>query len=164
MKKRVEKHSVLRGNRDAHTQPQRSNHCQAASNNYWLYFIQSGYFLFGKGINQKTFAIFANPTHHLNNQHKRCFMTSHPPADLLEKIRRLRSYCDLSQESVAREMGMTQPAYSKLESGKTRLTVPHLQIFAALVGVSLNDLISCSVDELIHQINDRKDFASSPRE
>jgi len=85
-------------------------------------------------------------------------MTSPPLADLIEKIRRLRSYCDLSQESVAREMSMTQPAYSKLESGKTRLTVQHLQTFANLIGISLNDLLTRPVDELIHQINDRRDF------
>ncbi|MCW5924548.1 MAG: helix-turn-helix transcriptional regulator [Saprospiraceae bacterium] len=85
------------------------------------------------------------------------------PAELLDKMRRLRNYCDLSQEAVAREMGISQPAYCKLERGQTRLTVPYLQVFADLVGIPLNDLLTCTMDDLIHQINDRN-FSAPPPE
>jgi transcriptional regulator with XRE-family HTH domain len=75
--------------------------------------------------------------------------------DLPVKMRHLRQFCGLSQDTVAQEMGISQAAYSKLERGKTRLTLLHLQTFANLLDINLADFLNCPVDDLL-TINIRK--------
>jgi len=51
------------------------------------------------------------------------------------KIRLLRDNRNWSQEYVAEAMGMSQPAYSKLESGQTKLTIERAAQLAKIFDV-----------------------------
>ena len=46
-----------------------------------------------------------------------------PTSTLAERLVLARARTDLGQEAVARAVGMTQPSYSALETGKSRTTV-----------------------------------------
>ncbi|SHJ39227.1 Helix-turn-helix [Hymenobacter daecheongensis DSM 21074] len=65
------------------------------------------------------------------------------------KARKLREIHGYPQEYVAFQMGISQAAYSKKESGRTQLSVDCLTKLAALYQMSLLDLISLSAQELM---------------
>lgn len=46
------------------------------------------------------------------------------PGTVIRKIREMKK---LSQEEVARQMGISQNAYSKIESNQTQLTINHIK-------------------------------------
>jgi transcriptional regulator with XRE-family HTH domain len=83
-------------------------------------------------------------------------------AELLDKMRRLRHYCDLSQEHIAAELEMKQAAYSKMERGITSLNVNRVDKFAQLFDLSLNEFIAFTADELVRLHEERKK-SSPPR-
>lgn len=58
-----------------------------------------------------------------------------------EKIRVLRHAKSLTQNYVAFYLDITQPAYHKIESGKTKLTYDRLKKLADLFEVKMSDLI-----------------------
>ena len=62
--------------------------------------------------------------------------------ELLEKIRKLRINLNYTQEYVAFCLGITQKAYSKIESGKSQLTVERLLQLASIYGIRPADLLS----------------------
>lgn len=66
-----------------------------------------------------------------------------------QKARKLREIHGYPQEYVAFQMGISQAAYSKKESGRTQLSVLCLSKLAELYHLSLTDLISLSVQELL---------------
>jgi transcriptional regulator with XRE-family HTH domain len=70
------------------------------------------------------------------------------------KIRRLRELHQLSQEEMAFELGISQPAYSKIERGKTELGVPRLQKIADILKCSVGDLMERSAGELMKRYID----------
>jgi len=53
----------------------------------------------------------------------------------ITKLRLLREAKNWNQEQVAEKLGITQNAYSKIESGQTRLTVERLNELAAIFEV-----------------------------
>ncbi len=57
-------------------------------------------------------------------------------------IRKNREAKNFTQDFVAREMGMSQNAYSKIETGSTTLTVHHLKELSRIFQVSIIDLIN----------------------
>jgi transcriptional regulator with XRE-family HTH domain len=59
-----------------------------------------------------------------------------------QKIRRIREYRDLSQDSVAMEMGMSPSGYSRIERDEVSITVDRLNRLAEILKVSLLDLVS----------------------
>lgn len=61
---------------------------------------------------------------------------------LLEHLKEARRRADLTQVQVARALKRTQSFVSKCESGERRIDALELQEFAALYGVSLEELIS----------------------
>lgn len=65
------------------------------------------------------------------------------------KARKLREIHGYPQEYVAFQMGISQAAYSKKESGRTQLSILCLTKLAELYKVSLTDLISLSAQELL---------------
>jgi transcriptional regulator with XRE-family HTH domain len=65
------------------------------------------------------------------------------------KARKLREVHGYPQEYVAFQMGISQAAYSKKESGRTQLSILCLGKLAELYHVSLTDLISLSAQELM---------------
>jgi len=81
-------------------------------------------------------------------------------SELAFKIRRLRELQQLSQEDMAFELGISQPAYSKIERGKTELGVHRLQRIADVLKCSTGDLMEKSVGELMKQYIDWNLFPS----
>lgn len=65
------------------------------------------------------------------------------------KLRKLREIHGYPQEYVAFQLGVSQVAYSKKETGRTELTLTVLQQVSALYGISLMDLINLSLQELL---------------
>jgi transcriptional regulator with XRE-family HTH domain len=60
------------------------------------------------------------------------------PGSVLRKYRELRNY---SQDYVARKMGISQNAYSKIENNITQLTVNHIKQISQVLEVSMMDLL-----------------------
>lgn len=60
------------------------------------------------------------------------------PGTVLRKYREIRNY---SQDYVARKMGISQNAYSKIENNITQLTVNHLKQISQILEVSVLDLL-----------------------
>ena len=58
-----------------------------------------------------------------------------------KNIRIARLVKTYKQEYMAEEMGITQPAYSKIERGETDITVSQLRKIATILGLTLIDLI-----------------------
>ncbi len=57
-----------------------------------------------------------------------------------EKIRMLRHSKSLTQNYVAFYLDITQPAYHKIECGKTKLTYDRMKKLAELFEVKISDL------------------------
>ena len=55
-------------------------------------------------------------------------------------VRAWREYLGLTQEEVARRMGITQPAYAKIESGKTQPRISTYKRLAKAMGVEWEQL------------------------
>lgn len=47
----------------------------------------------------------------------------------------------MKQEEVARQMGISQAAYSKLENNQTELTVRHCKMLSKIFGVNVYDYL-----------------------
>lgn len=62
--------------------------------------------------------------------------------ELLVKIRNLRISLNYTQEYVAYCLGITQKAYSKIENGKSQLTVERLIQLTTIYGIRPSDLFS----------------------
>lgn len=60
------------------------------------------------------------------------------PGTVLRKYREIRNY---SQDYVARKMGISQNAYSKIENNITQLTVNHVKQISQILEVSVMDLL-----------------------
>lgn len=56
-------------------------------------------------------------------------------------IKRIRQERNLKQEEVARQMGISQAAYSKLENNQTELTVRHCKMLSKIFGVNVYDYL-----------------------
>lgn len=65
------------------------------------------------------------------------------------KIRKLREIHGYPQEYVAFQLGVSQAAYSKKETGRTELSLTVLQQVSSLYKISLMDLIHLTLPDLI---------------
>ena len=65
------------------------------------------------------------------------------------KIRKLREIHGYPQEYVAFQLGVSQAAYSKKETGRTELSLTVLQQVSALYGIGMMELIELNLPELI---------------
>jgi transcriptional regulator with XRE-family HTH domain len=61
------------------------------------------------------------------------------PGSTIRKFREFRNY---SQDYVARKMGISQNAYSKIENNITQLTVNHVKLISVILDVPVIDLLS----------------------
>lgn len=59
-----------------------------------------------------------------------------------DKIRMLRLRKNLSQDYVAFYLDISQPAYHKVECGKTRLSFERLEKLAKLYDVNISEIIN----------------------
>lgn len=62
-----------------------------------------------------------------------------------ENIRAIRESKKISQYAVAYSMDMSQAAYSKIERGETEVKASHLYKLAAILNVSVYDLLPPSI-------------------
>lgn len=60
------------------------------------------------------------------------------PETIIRKVREQRNY---TQEFVAKQMGISQNAYSKIENGYTQLTVKHIKDLSKILEVSIMELL-----------------------
>lgn len=60
------------------------------------------------------------------------------PGTVIRRYRELRNY---SQDYVAKKMGISQNAYSKIENNITQLTVNHVKQISQILEVSIVDLL-----------------------
>ena len=66
--------------------------------------------------------------------------------NLPQKIRRLRELQNLSQEYLAKHLGVSRQTYSRIESGKTELTLKRLKKIANVLHCPLEALLSMSAE------------------
>lgn len=64
--------------------------------------------------------------------------------ELGSKIRFFRELKGFSQEAIATQLGISQQAYQKIESGSTRLNLDRANVIANELGVELDFLLSFS--------------------
>ncbi len=65
------------------------------------------------------------------------------------KIRKLREIYGYPQDYVAFQLGVSQAAYSKKETGRTELSLKVLEQVSALYQISLADLLTLTLQELM---------------
>lgn len=76
---------------------------------------------------------------------------------LTYKIRRLREFHNFTQQYMAEELGgLTQRAYSDIESGRTHLKVAHLEVIAKVLHCRPGDFFEKSVEEILTEQLARK--------
>lgn len=73
--------------------------------------------------------------------------------DIGTKIRDLREQKNISQESMAEYLQITQSNYSRLEKDDKRLTVPKVKKIAEVLKVSIAFLFDEPASKVIHQHN-----------
>ncbi|GAB4000688.1 hypothetical protein GCM10028807_54470 [Spirosoma daeguense] len=78
---------------------------------------------------------------------------------LSDKLRRLRQLFGYSQEYIAFNIGMTQPAYCKWESGQTQPPINKLEDLANIYQLTLGDLLTESDMDLIRKLMADEHFA-----
>lgn len=57
-------------------------------------------------------------------------------------IRKTREYKGLTQENLSLELGISQPAYARLEQKDDRISIPRLIQIAAILGTTVSKLIN----------------------
>lgn len=58
-----------------------------------------------------------------------------------ERLKAARKYLRLSQEFVAKQMNLSRPTISAIESGQRKVTADELDRFSKLYGVSVDELM-----------------------
>ncbi|MGP1571972.1 MAG: helix-turn-helix domain-containing protein [Moraxella sp.] len=71
-----------------------------------------------------------------------------------EKIRVLRTGQKLSQEQMAEKLEISSQAYSKIESGKTKLSLERIEQIAHILNVDITELISSHDSEVFLLVNE----------
>jgi transcriptional regulator with XRE-family HTH domain len=69
---------------------------------------------------------------------------------IAERIRQLRRDKDYSQQFMADAIGISQNAYSKLESGKTPIHLDRLVQVAALLDINVCALLEETLERAVH--------------
>lgn len=78
--------------------------------------------------------------------------------DLKIRTRKLREFVGYNQTDLAHELNMTQSAYCKLETGKTRFDLHRTQQLANFYGFTINDLLERDLTELYNQLLANSNF------
>lgn len=78
---------------------------------------------------------------------------------LSEKLRRLRQLFGYSQEYIAFNIGLTQPAYCKWESGQTQPSLAKLANLANIYQLTIGDLLNDNDADIIRKLVSDEQFA-----
>jgi len=76
--------------------------------------------------------------------------------DVKEKIKNIRELKNLTQEYVAEKLGITQAAYSKIESGTTKVSYEKLFQISNILGVEINELLNFDSQKFFNNLNNVK--------
>jgi transcriptional regulator with XRE-family HTH domain len=79
----------------------------------------------------------------------------------LEKnIRRIRRYKNITQGEISKQLGISPQAYSKIESGETRLDTNRLKHIAEILQVPLSDIYEMGETNMYFSNNTVNDTAT----
>lgn len=74
-----------------------------------------------------------------------------------DKIKSIRELKNFTQEYIADQLGITQAGYSKIEKGKTSLSLEKLEQLAVILELPLENIINFEIQEYFNQShNDQK--------
>lgn len=73
-----------------------------------------------------------------------------------EKIKSIRELKNYTQGYMAEELGITQAAYSKIESGQTKLTVSKINDIAQIFDMPVEDLVAYDSQRYFNSFNNVK--------
>lgn len=74
-------------------------------------------------------------------------------ANNIKKIRELRNF---TQEYMAKELGMSQAGYSKIENGNSDISFSKIEEIAAILKVTPEDLVAFDSQRYFHSFNNIK--------
>jgi transcriptional regulator with XRE-family HTH domain len=67
-----------------------------------------------------------------------------------DKIRKIRELRGFSQDSVARDLGIGQGSYSKIESGDTDLSYSRLEQIAQILKTTISELVNFDEERILN--------------
>ena len=73
-----------------------------------------------------------------------------------EKIKNLREIKNFTQEFMAEKLGITQAAYSKLESGNTKIRYSKIEEISNIFGIKVEELLSFDSQKYFNSFNNVK--------
>jgi len=73
-----------------------------------------------------------------------------------EKIKSIRELKNYTQGYMAEELGITQAAYSKIESGQTKLTMSKINDIAQIFDMPVEDLVAYDSQRYFNSFNNVK--------
>lgn len=77
------------------------------------------------------------------------------------KLRFIRDYCGFNQKDLSEFMGISQPAYHRIECNSDLPRIKRIKQIADFYGITLADLIFKSEEEVIHLISNSKNQGST---
>jgi transcriptional regulator with XRE-family HTH domain len=66
----------------------------------------------------------------------------------MQKVKEFRTKNNLSQDYIAKAIGVSRPTYTSIEAGKQELSAEEAQKLASLLGISIDELISGNVTNI----------------
>lgn len=75
------------------------------------------------------------------------------------KIRSIRIIKDVSQDYVAEKLGISQPAYSKIESNETKLPYNKVEEIASILGVDVDEMLNFDKSNIFNNCNQSGTFS-----
>ena len=73
-----------------------------------------------------------------------------------QKIKSIRELKNLTQEYMAEQLGITQAAYSKIETGQTKLTPNKISDIAEIFDMDASDLMAYDMQKYFNSFNNVK--------
>ncbi|MDQ7947660.1 MAG: helix-turn-helix transcriptional regulator [Pedobacter sp.] len=68
-----------------------------------------------------------------------------------QKIKKLRQEKNVNQASIAKEMGISLPAYSKIETGKTDVNISRLEQLASIHKIDIGEFFCDGLKEQLKE-------------
>jgi transcriptional regulator with XRE-family HTH domain len=75
------------------------------------------------------------------------------------KIRAAREFKDISQDYLAKKLGISQPALSKIENNETKIDFDKVEEIASILGVDVNDMLNFDKANVFNNCNQSGTFS-----